>query len=65
MENEMETREYMGIILYWDSIGIMGKKMETTTLYRGYIGVTLGLYRNSGKGYGGYCFGSWVFLDRV
>ena len=28
--------------------------METTTVYRGYIGVILGLYRDSGKENGGY-----------
>ena len=31
MENEMETREYMG--LYWGYIGIMEKKMEATIVY--------------------------------
>ena len=39
--------------LYWDSIGIMEKKMETLGpfkgIYRDYIGVRLGLYRDNGR----------------
>ena len=31
------------------SIGIMEKKMETTIVYWGYIGVILGLYWDNGK----------------
>ena len=34
--------EYIGVY-----IGIMEKKMETTIIYRGYIGVILGLYIGS------------------
>ena len=35
MENEVETREYVGVILrlYGGYIGIMEKKMETTIEY--------------------------------
>ena len=42
---------YIGITLglYWDYIGIMENKMETTTLYRDYIRVILGLYWDNGK----------------
>ena len=36
MENEMETREYIG--LYRSYIGIMEKNMETTIVYRDHIG---------------------------
>ena len=38
MENEMDTREYMGL-QYWGNIGIMENKMGTTIVYRGYIGI--------------------------
>ena len=36
MENEMETREYIG--LYSSYIGIMENKMETTIVYWGNLG---------------------------
>ena len=29
--------------LYWDNIGIMEKKMETTRVYWGYIGDNIGI----------------------
>ena len=31
-------------ILYWDKIGIMENKMETTIFHRDYVGNLLGLY---------------------
>ena len=37
MENEMETREYMRIIIF-GYIGIMAKKMETSIVYCGILG---------------------------
>ena len=35
---------YYSTIVYWDYIRIMEQKMETTIVYRGYIGIILGLY---------------------
>ena len=35
-------------------IGIMEKRMETTIIYWGNIGVIWGLYRDNGKGNGNY-----------
>ena len=43
--------------LYWGYIGIMEKKMETTIVFRGYIGIILGLYRDNGKEHGNYYVG--------
>ena len=38
IENEMEAREYIRIMLgLYDCVGIMEKKMETTTVYWGYM----------------------------
>ena len=38
-------------------IGIMEEKMETTVVYRGYIGIILGLYRDNGNKNGSYRLG--------
>ena len=48
--------QYLGVILglYRGYIGIMEKKMETTIVFRGYIGVILGLYWDNGKENGNY-----------
>ena len=35
--------------LYWDNIGIMEKKMETTRVYWGYIGIILGQWKRKWK----------------
>ena len=47
--------------LYKGSIGIMEKKMETLGpfkgIYRGYIGVIWGFYRDNGKENGSYYLG--------